>query len=176
MTLSKEEQILAKELFNTDESIVLDTIKILEEKGNEKFIEPLLEVLSSAQSELVKEKTTSLLQEMKNTKAMASFLDLYLEERFRKASAYTLQVVWNANLDASAHLDQLVELALQNDLQTTLEAATVIDSLPGPFEEEQVLDSILQCKTYIDDTSADETRKPLVNDILSVLEDINMHV
>jgi len=174
MKLSKEQEVLVSDLFNSDEETVISTLTILEEKGNEHCIEPLLEVLSSEQSELVKEKTAALLQEMKNTKAMATFLELYLDKRFLPAANYTLQVVWNANLDASAHLEDIVRLATTGNLQTCLEAATVIDSLPGPFDEAHVLEGIILCKTCLEDDKTEDAKRPFINDILSVLEQINL--
>ena len=49
--------------------------------------------------------------------------------------------MWNARLDFSAYLKEIVEIACLEDELTGIEALTLIENMEGPFEEERLMDA-----------------------------------
>jgi hypothetical protein len=80
--------------------------------------------------------------------------------------------MWSSGLNVPEHLSLIVRVSLSGSFMQALEGFTFIESMEGPFPEEQVMDSILQVKTYLDKSKPGEM-KELVQQLQVFLQGID---
>ena len=56
-------------------------------------------------------------------------------------------------------LADIVSIAVHGDFMQALDCLTIIENMPGPFEEHQLLESQLYLKDYLDNRNEGETQK-----------------
>jgi len=85
-----------------------------------------------------------------------------------------LTTIWNMKVDFSGYIDEFVHIAVFGDFMETLECLTIIENMEGPFMEEDILESQLHLKRYLEgEGQQDKQKAQLLSEIALLIKDIN---
>jgi len=172
----KLKQILL-DLNATDETKITKALKALEAHGNSSAIKPLAEKLLTGLSEKNEKELVELLCSLKDTSVTAELMDVIEDEKFESIRPTMLSVVWNTKVDFSDYIDEFVHIATKGSLVETLDCLTIIENMEGPFMEENILESQLHLKNFLEaDLQKDPQKMELLSEIAIVLKDINQNL
>lgn len=105
----------------------------------------------------LRETRSDVLSLLKENESQSLLLDVITDEDYEKQRPALIAACWETGLDFSRHLEQFIDLLgdkSTNDF-SAIEIATVIDEMPGPFEE-KVLE---KCIRQLEAISAKEPLK-----------------
>lgn len=174
--VDKLKQIML-DLASTEETKISRAIKALEAHGNSTVIKPLAEKLLVGVSEKNEKEIVELLCSLKDSSVTAEMMDVIEDERYRPIRLTMLSTVWNTKVDFSDYIDEFVEIAVHGDFMETLDCLTIIENMEGPFMEENILESQLHLKNYLEsDSEKDAQKSQLLSEIAIVLKDINRNL
>ena len=164
---------LSKALLTNDPGELRLTLKEIEKEDNVRLIKPLIELGKRNRHINVQLEISQLLFDLKLTKGHSVILDELKNMGPNPFRTVLIATVWNANIDALDHLDLFVKIAIEGSFEEAIECLTVIEETEGVIVEEQVLESLLMLKEYLqndDNNSLDKT--PVIKDILTKVEEI----
>ncbi|NBW71370.1 MAG: hypothetical protein EBR24_01120, partial [Flavobacteriia bacterium] len=119
----------------------------------------LFEIYRKQRNTEVKKKILEFVSNIQKQEAAAEIIRLIEKEENPILKQEFLAVIWNSKLDFSAHLADIVSIAVHGDFMQALDCLTIIENMPGPFEEHQLLESQLYLKDYLDNRNEGETQK-----------------
>lgn len=173
---------ILEDLNSTDTKKVSKAIKSLEAHGNVSFIKPLAERLLVGVSEKNQGEIVELLSSLKDTSVCPEIMDIIEDERFLPIRQTILSTVWNTKVDFSDYIDDFVLIATQGSFLETLDCLTIIENMEGPFMEENILESQLHLKNYLEKNAVNQSKSrteeemqkaQLLSEIAIVIKDIN---
>ena len=173
MATVKETKIL-KELNSGNQDLALNALKLLENDGKIAFIAELFEIYKKQKNTEVKKKILEFISNIQKQEAAAEIIRLIEEELNPSFRQEFLTIIWNSKLDFSAHLADIVSIAIHGDFIQALDCLTIIENMSGPFEEHQLLESQLYLKDYLDNRNNEETEKnQFISEIASYIKEQN---
>ena len=164
---------LSKALLSNDPGELRATLKEIEKEDDVRLIKPLIESGKRNRHINVQLEISQLLFDLKLTKGHSIILEELKNMDANPFRSVLIASVWNANIDALDHLDLFVKIAIEGSFEEAIECLTVIEETEGVIVEEQVLESLLMLKEYLqndDNNSLDKT--PVIKDILTKIEEI----
>lgn len=168
---------ILSDLNSIDTKQVSKAIKSLEAHGNASVILPLAEVLLKGVSEKNQNEIIELLSSLKDSSVCVEIMGVLEDKKFLPIRQLVLSTVWNTKVDFSDYIDEFVLIAVEGNFMETLDCLTIIENLEGPFMEENILESQLHLKNYIESPGAkDEQKAELLSEIAIVLKDINQNL
>ena len=173
MATVKETKIL-KELNSGNQDLALNALKLLENDGKIAFIAELFEIYKKQKNTEVKKKILEFVSNIQKQEAAAEIIRLIEKELNPSFRQEFLTIIWNSKLDFSAHLADIVSIAIHGDFIQALDCLTIIENMSGPFEEHQLLESQLYLKDYLDNRNNEETEKnQFISEIASYIKEQN---
>ena len=164
---------LSKALKSNDPGELRSTLKEIEKEDDVRLIKPLIELGKRNRHINVQLEISQLLYDLKLTKGHAIILDELKTMGPNPFRTVLIAAVWNANIAAFDHLDLFVKLAIEGSFDEAIECLTVIEETEGVIVEEQVLESLLMLKEYLqDDKNKEVDKTPNIKDILTKVEEI----
>jgi hypothetical protein len=149
-------------------------IKSLETQGDSSVILPLANILLSGMNRKNEEEVVELLSSLQDTSIVVEVMEIIGDNKFIDIRPIMLSTVWNTKVDFSDYIDEFVEIAIKGTLIETVECATIIENLEGPFMEENILECQLHLKNYIESSDdKDEHKAFLLSEIAIKIKDIN---
>lgn len=172
--MSENTKELIKKLSEKDENKVLETLKIIQEKGNETVIKPLLELGLNRDEESIHEQLQEIFFNLKISSSHPIVLDELSKMSENPFRRIVIASVWNANINGLGHLDTFVKIAIEGDYYEALECLTVIEESEGELIEEKILDSMLILKEYMaDEKNSKDVKYPIIDSILKRVNILN---
>lgn len=168
-------QLILKDLFSKDTKVVSKAIKSLEKNGDSSVIRPLAERLCVDISEKNEKELLELLSSLKDTSVVVEMMDVLADDSFEKIRQKLLTTVWNMKVDFSNYIDEFVEIAVHGSFLEALDCLTIIENMEGPFMEENILESQLHLKAYLENQklAKDEQKAHILSEIAIAIKDIN---
>ena len=158
MATIKQTKIL-NELNSENQESALNALKLLETGGKLVFITELFEIYRKQNNTEVKKRILEFVSNIQKQEVTSEIVRLIEKEKNPIFKQELLSVIWNSKLDYSAHLADIVSIAVHGDFMQALDCLTIIENMTGPFEEHQLLESQLYLKDYLDNRNEDETQK-----------------
>jgi len=155
---NKRIEDLKRDLFSTDEAVVVSALSKCRETGNHNLVLPLINLFAASESALVKENVADVLEALQ-------------EDSLRAVRRDVLHFMWNSGLQPTDRLTELVELTVRSEFEEILECLTLIESMDGPFAEEQIEESSYILREWIAGHSNDDSLTLMV-EFLKVVEDL----
>ena len=165
---AKLKQLLV-DLQSGDEVKAIGAVKELRVYGNNAAVEPLIDTMVSTKSTLLYDAIKKVLFELKTPNAASAIVAALKKPSTEGHRHVLVAAFWEAGLDGAAHIEQLVELAINEDYLTCLECLTVLENLGSGFDGEQVFPLIKQVK---DAMGKDEQKDMLLTSMVQVLQDM----
>ena len=150
---------ILKELNSENQESALNALKSLETDGKLALISELFEIYRKQKNTEVKKRILEFVSNIQKQEATSEIVRLIEKEKNPIFKQELLSVIWNSKLDYSAHLADIVSIAVHGDFMQALDCLTIIENMPGPFEEHQLLESQLYLKDYLDNRNEEETQK-----------------
>lgn len=134
-----------------------------ENTKSEGKVSNLISLLTSTENREFKNDALKIIKEKKGLDVLMSAIS-----RTKKNKHVLIAACWEADIDASEHLDFFLNIALKEDYLSTLEAITVIENMEGSFSTEQIKKAIAEVRMV--NTSESSDKHPLLVDLISILE------
>ena len=134
-----------------------------EPKGDK--LAALISLLTDPSNKDVKEET---LLALKKEKAGGLLITAIKSPKAKKHKAILIAACWESEINFSNQLPFFTELVMDSDYLVSLEATTVIENMEGPFNENDLKDSIKALKEFKKKISTEQI--VLVNDLIDVLQ------
>ncbi len=177
MSESKKErektlQAIIKDLWASDEAIVLDAIKRARDEGDPSLIVPLLEMRATTESEKITDAIQNLLFDLSDNACLPPLIEALDDPKRRKIRSFILSIFWQSRLEATPYISTLTRIALEGNYMEALEVLTVVENLEGPFEEETLLEALILLRQYFGNADDQQEKHPL---LLSLYEQIKQY-
>lgn len=178
---SKQQQkvnLIVADLHSDDPKKVKKAIKSLEVHGNATVIKPLFNVLKGdALPEALQTKVLELLCSLKDTSVVPEIMDVLEDENLLEVRPLALTAIWNMKVDFSDYIDDFVSIAARGTFMEAIDCLTIIENLDGPFMEENILESQLHLKYYLENGDRSDTQKAeILSEIAIYIKEINMNL
>lgn len=147
--LNAEQKQIIEQLAHTDLEVVLDSIKAVNEIGNEQFIKPLIVCYQNYSEEEIKNSIRGTLCNLHHSKAMDAYLNEITSQKAEKIDSGLLSVLWQGKFTIQNHLLGIIKVAVSNDFAKMLELNTILENSIEVFDEEAQLESHLYIKQFI---------------------------
>lgn len=174
-TRKKTLDAIKADLFSGDDSKVMAALKKMEEQGDSSLVAPLIEAFFSTHQQELRSKMAGMLSELKVSGAHQAFADALNNERFAPIHSELMAFMWNSGINAPQHLPTIVRVSLKGEFMQTFEGITLIESMEGPFSEEQITESMVILRQYLGD-KPDPERKALVEELYRLIVELENQV
>lgn len=135
-----------KEVFASDnESLIHDTISYIHENGSTKMLPLLFELLEHTNSESIKQDIFNCLADAKDVNSIPFFIDALNNQDLKNYKGKILSVMWQANIDFSAHTNLFTDILINDNYETAIEAFTILEvcaSNLSEFEKKELTSKI----------------------------------
>ncbi|MFK7785344.1 MAG: hypothetical protein AB8B56_09520 [Crocinitomicaceae bacterium] len=170
--------LIIADLQSDDPKKVKKAIKSLETHGNATVIKPLFQSLrEGVLPEKHQAKILELLCSLKDTSVIPEVMDVLDDEELVDVRPLVLTAIWNMKVDFSGYIDDFVLIATQGTFMEALDCLTIIENMDGPFMEENILESQLHLKAYLEkDEKPDAQKSEILSEIALHIKKINMNL
>lgn len=167
---SKKQQELIDRLFSPDEQVVLKALEAIKEDGSAKMVEPLMTLVCKTGEDwaLVSERALHILSSLKDSKAHTALLKAIDKEEFSSQTDRLLSAIWQSDINASEDVAKIVRVALKANYMAIFEAITIIESCEYVIPEDQIIESQLAVKFYLNENPKSE-KLEIVENLLNTL-------
>lgn len=170
--LPKEQttQQVIKILESDKESVILDTLRKLHISGTVEILPYLFRLYFLTNSENIRYEVLDLLNNLKDNKACPYFIEAIQNYKGQDLYSQIVSSCWQNGLDFSENIKIFIDLVIEQDLYTAIEAFSVVEEnisgLTQLERETQVIYIQSRMKTI------NEERKKLVIELLHLVENI----
>lgn len=172
-TKQKLNQLLL-DLKSESESKVTSAILELASIGDLSVIPPLYKFLKQKQGTNLQKQVAKLLSDIQISEAAEVFIQLVKNEEDSSALKLFLPILWESKLDFSDYLADFVEISASGDYLIALDCLTIMENMPGPFSESQLLEAQLHLKEFVGNKSENDERKmQIISEIALFIKDQN---
>lgn len=155
-----------RKLFSANEKEVIDVLHILKENGYPEIIPDIIKVYIENNSLLVKEQALYILNNLKDKEAVPYFIkgiELSIHSELRP---HLISACWQNGLDFSSYLSYFIKVVAFENIESAIEAYSVIESNIALLKKEQQV----ELKNEIKDISKTNRLKnvELFNEIIKL--------
>ena len=164
-------QELISGLNSSDETTVSETIRELRIHGNIDVLPDVFSLLFSKRMENIEDEIVNFLNDIKDQEAVDPFMDAIKEYRGKKSYERLVAACWQCGLDFSAYIDRFIELVLEEDYYTSLEAFSVIEENVTNLNSQQRSARIEFIRAKFESLSPE--KRLLVNELMSLMSNVS---
>lgn len=155
-------------LLSDDDAKALAALAVIDRNGDARSIRPLLQALVRTNDPARQQGIHHLLFQVKADGAAQELIAALDDAELRSARKTILATFWNAGLDASPHVQRLIEVAAEGDAEECFECLTVLEN-QEVLPEKAVLQGIRTISKAIADNT-DEYRGAMLGSLLVELK------
>ena len=142
-------QTILQDLKSGNDSKVKNAFKKLSNKGNASIVQPLIDLYSSLEEgNSIRNEIKTVFSQLKTTKVLPELIK-NLAHQDNRVKELVLFSIWSSNLDAVDYIPAVIECSCKGDFMVALEALTLIENLEGPFNEQDLLESMIIINEYL---------------------------
>jgi HEAT repeat protein len=176
MTKTKEKSQFGKlvhDLNASQDVIVMDTIDKIKHQGTPEIIPHVIALFEKKPSEEVVRKITGLLFSLKDEQVIPFLIEGMKNEKIGELyRSVVISSFWNSGLNPVDYLSDLINIAIQGSYLECIEVLTVIENLEPPYNEEQLMEALVDLRQFVNENKQDE-RIGLLNGMLMLLTVFN---
>lgn len=162
------------DLKSESESKISTAILELASVGELNVIPELIEVLKDNSNPVRQKLVSKLLKDIQISGATEMFIELLRKEENPETLKLILPILWESRLDFSEYLADFVQFSVSGDYLNSLDCLTMIENMPGPFTESQLLEAQLHLKEFIEKKEFyDERKAQILSEIALFVKDQN---
>lgn len=115
-------------LLSDDDVQVLEALTRIDEDGDARAIQPLLQKLARTNSTDVRARITNMLNQVKAKDADQELFKALEDPTLLDVRTTILATFWNAGIDVREHLDRFITIALDGDAHECFECLTIVEN------------------------------------------------
>ncbi len=165
----KLDPLLLKDLWSGEQTPVLKTLKKLRSAGNIGYVPEILKLLNQPPGELIRKELVQFLSDIKKPAVIPFILAGLKDPELKGARASIISACWQSGLDYSHDLPLFVQLFLEGDYATSLEAFTLIEESVLDLGREEINAVLTIVQKGMD--KQDEAKKPLTMELVKILQE-----
>lgn len=177
---SKKQQkvdLIIADLYSDDPKKVKKAIKSLEVHGNATVIKPLFTILKEGLPDKLQSQLVELLCSLKDTSIVVEVMEVLEDKEMLEMRPLVLTTIWNMKVDFSDYIDDFVQIAAKGSFIEAIDCLTIIENLDGPFMEENILESQLHLKDYLEKGDRSDAQKAeILSEIAIFIKETNMNL
>lgn len=150
------------------DDLVLQCIDEIRKSGDERLIKPMIDLLISTSDKTVFKEISSILFELKNQQCIVPILEALQDPKTIKYRSLIASTLWQSNLACEEHIEQLVEIAIQNDYLTSIEILTIIENMHGQLKDASIIQSLDKLNRFLKTSKEDKNK--LLLELKTILE------
>lgn len=160
---------IVKDLQSSEDVVVLDALVKVKEHGDASVIPHLVSIYTQNENTEVQSAVKSVFVGLKDNETIHPLFKILDEESLtEEQSAFLTSVFWEAGLDVSQHLDQLIDIALNKGFLTCIEVMTIVENLED-VDHESLEKNLLRLKRIRERERSD--KDALYLNILEILNE-----
>ena len=166
---------IIKDFKSSDPKKITKALKSLEIHGDNSVLRVLCDrlLLGDLNDKNTKE-VLEFMSSLKDSTVAVEMIDIINDDKYLPIRQILLTTIWNMKVDFSGYIDEFVHIAVFGDFMETLECLTIIENMDGPFMEEDILESQLHLKRYLEgEGQQDKQKAQLLSEIALQIKDIN---
>jgi len=172
MSSSSEREALVKafekRVSESSDEALMGMLEEIRESGENYMIPSLVNLLFANRGEALKQAVMNFLVDVKNQAAAEYFVSA-IQNNTSSPDLYRLvSVCWQSRLDFSSHVDLFLTLLCNADLQTSIEAFSVIENALDAVSDEEVRELASRARSMVKLSA--EPNKPMVAQLVELLE------
>lgn len=140
---------IEKDLSSKDELVVTAALKQTKKHGDASLILPLMRAFRDAPEGKLKESLRDTLSTIKLSDAESTYMDALEMEEFASIQENILSFTWHAGFQPVESVDLITRVAVEGDYMTGVEGMTLLDSMPGPLDEESLMQALILIRQYL---------------------------
>ena len=165
-------QQLVKRLFSARDDVVLSVIHEIRNTGNPEMIPALMELYARTDSPDIIRAIAGLIGDLKSQSAVSKLFPVIRDISDAGKKQSLIAACWQSGLDFSAYIDIFLDIFLEEDYMTALEAFTVIENSLPFMQEKAILEKYI---SYLKEKQANKSIAaeilPLSNELIKILEE-----
>jgi len=154
-------------LWSSDSRIVINTLQQVKNAGSTVLIPELAGLLRKDTGTEVTDHIAAILNNLKYQASADELVKVLREENDPEVISLLVSACWKNGLDYSAYVDDFIDLFLEYDYTTALDALTVIENATKNPDYEATRSRINRLKTNLDQTG--ENKRMLVYELIHIL-------
>ncbi len=170
---ARKQLALTADLQSGDMAKVQAALKRTEKLGDATHVRPLLIAFRDTEEGQVRDELRTTLSSIKLSQAQEIYLEALEEEAFESIRADILSFTWNAGFTPGDSVDLITRIGLNGDYMTAVEAMTLIESIPGPLDEESLLQALVIVREFM--LEHKESGHPNFDLALSIFDVLSAH-
>ena len=161
-------QSIVNDLKSDNKTKIKNAFKKITNKGKPSIIQPLIDLYCQHDTDThLKNEIKAVFSQFKTSKALPILID-NLSHKENSVKELMLYSIWSSNLDATDYIPQIISCACNGDFMVALEALTLIENLEGPFNEQDLIESMITLNEYL--TNQTDDKKDLINSMLETIK------
>ncbi|HNY09635.1 MAG TPA: hypothetical protein PKO42_07065 [Tenuifilaceae bacterium] len=157
-----------KRLSEASDEAIIGMLEEIRESGESYMIPSLVNLLFATRGEALKQAVMNFMVDVK-IQAAAEYFVSAIQNNPSSPDLYRLvPVCWQSRLDFSSYIDLFLTLLCNADLQTSIEAFSVIENSLDAKSDEEVKELTSRARSMVE--HAAEPNKPLVAQLVKLLE------
>ncbi|NBC84231.1 MAG: hypothetical protein GVY19_12760 [Bacteroidetes bacterium] len=164
----KQIQEITKVLEGSDSSRQVEVIKGMRASGDPQLVSPMLDLLGRTEDNELIATIVQLLNDLRDEYAIEPLVKAVTERKGGIQFKYVVAACWQNRLDFSDYLDVFVEVLMNENYETAIEAFTVIEESLEDTTKEQLTNYHHAVKEAFINT--EEQKRPLVKELLKSME------
>lgn len=172
--MEKESKItreLLSGLNSPDEGTVSETLNKLRIHGNTNVLPKVFSLFFSGKMESLREEIISFMNDVKDPQAVPVYMEAIKIYHGKKGYSDLVSACWQCGLDFSPYIDQFIELVLDQDYYTSIEAFSVIEENVTNLNSQQRSARGEFIRSKLESLSPE--KRLLVNEVLSLLNSVS---
>ena len=168
---SKQTQLLLKGLSSSKPEKVIESIEKCRKDGDIITLNAILENLKNTDEPDVEAAIISFLYDLKNQECTPILIEHLKDQDLKYYQNFLVATFWQSSLDGSAYLKEFVDVAIEGDYMTAVEALTVIENFEHSFPEIELMDAEAALNEALE-KEKDENKKTLFESMINVLRNL----
>ncbi len=167
---AKELNEIRTELQSIEDVLVLKALEKIERKGDSSLLPDLIDLWATTEDHPIKKRVETILFGLKDKNALQFLIDFLASDVSDDRKWLALNAIWQSGLDASGHLNELIDFAIFNSFTNAIDVMTIIENSEFSDDIEATVDAnIKKLNTKIATSKSDVT--PILIEISSILID-----
>jgi len=153
------------------ERIIVDTIRQLYINGTAEILPHLFKLYFTTASKMIRTEILSLLNDLKDKKSGPYFIEAVRTYKGQENYQKIVSACWQNGLDFSNDLKIFIDLVIEQDLLTAIEAFSVVEGNISEVSSPEREKFAIYIRSKL--CAVDNSRKNLLNELLHVVENVS---
>ena len=146
---NKKQERWVKVLETGSPEQLAEVLEEISKDGDISIVPALLSSMARHDLEPVSRAVSTMLSDVKDKRLGDILFEGLEREELRNIRVNIISIIWNAGISLNGRLETLVRIGGEGGFEEQFEVITALDNYAGEFEEEEVLNSLIDMKEML---------------------------